>query len=184
MDYAARLTHTGTERLDAIQIDITYVTPAFRSEDISAIGSNCMRLTYTRSSGSACAVLSTSTSALSPFTGAFYIQGTTYTPVAPIDLTLNNATQQVLRFGVISRSLWVKTNASFSYTGPVIEIPDDTTGDNGAPIVFLTVYVCPARTTSSCSSDAGAITALRVKARIIDATPPSTMTILSWSTLR
>jgi hypothetical protein len=182
MAYKATLKHQGTESLDAMQIDISYVAPAFRAENISTISPSCMNQTYTRSSGSACAVLSTSISTM-PFTGAFYIQGTTYTPLAAIDLTLSNATQQVLRFGIISRSLWVKT-ASFSYTGPLIEIPDDTTGDNGAPIVFLTVYVCPARTTSSCSTDAGAVTALRVKARIDDVTPPSKMTILSWSNLR
>ncbi|HEY5249194.1 MAG TPA: hypothetical protein VIJ15_12185, partial [Dermatophilaceae bacterium] len=96
MAYAATLTHIGNENLDAIQIDITYVTPAFRSQDISTIASNCMRVKYP--SNRSCAALSTS--AGSDFSGAFYIQGTTYTPLAAIDLTLNNATQQVLRFGV------------------------------------------------------------------------------------
>jgi hypothetical protein len=180
MAYAATLTHKGTENLDAIQIDITYVTPAFRSEGISTIGSNCMNQAYTGGSSGGCAVLSTS--ALASFSGNFYIQGTTYTRLAAIDLTMSKAAQQVLRFGVISRSLWIKEPGSFSYSGPVVEIPDDTTGGNSAPIVFLTVYVCPATTTSSCSTDAGAIKALRVKARI-NSVPPL-MTVLSWSNLR
>ena len=90
MAYAATLTHKGTENLDAIQIDITYVTPAFRSEGINTIGSNCITQAYNGGSGGGCAVLSTS--ALASFTGAFYVQGTTYTPIAAIDLTLNKAT--------------------------------------------------------------------------------------------
>jgi hypothetical protein len=184
MDYTTTLRRTAIESLDAIQIDISYVVPAFRAENILINGSNCMRTSspgYTGASGSRCAVLSTSELSAA-FTGRFYIQGTTYTPIAAIDLTLNNPTQPVLSFGVISRSLWVKENSPFSYPDPVIQIPDDTIGDDGAPIIFLTVHVCPARTTSSCSSDAGAITALRVKARINDA--PPRMTILSWSNLR
>jgi hypothetical protein len=180
MAYAATLTHKGTENLDSIQIDITYVTPAFRSEGITTIGSNCMRQAYTGGSGAGCAVLSTS--ALASFSGAFYVQGTTYTPIAAIDLTLNSATQPVLRFGAISRSLWVTETGPFSYSAPVVAIPDDTTGSNSAPIVYLTVYVCPATTTSSCLTDPGAITALRVKARV-NSVPPL-MTILSWSNLR
>jgi len=193
MAYAATLSHSGTESLDTMQIDISYVTPAFRAENITTIGSNCMRQPYSGASGSGCAVLSTSESPPA-FTGAFYVQGTTYTPVAAIDLTLNNATQQVVRFGVISRSLWVRQNASFNYTGPVIEIPDNAVGGGSDPIVFLSVYVCPATTTSSCSTDPvdpahperGPIKALQVKAMIIDPPPPSSrqVTILSWSNLR
>ena len=129
-------------------------------------------------------MLSTSIAALSSFTGAFYIQGTTYTPIAAIDLTLTNVTQQVLRFGVVSRSLWTRHVAAFSYTGPAIEIPDDTAGTDGNPIVLLTVYVCPAITTSTCSTNSAKITALRTKVLIDDSPPPRRMTILSWSNLR
>ena len=190
MAYAATLSHPGIENLDTIQIDITYVKPTFRKEKITTITYNCMSAVYTRSSSTACAVLSTSIPTM-PFTGAFYIQGTTYTPVAAIDLTLSNATQPVLPFGVISRSLWVKENDSFGYSGPVIEIPDDTAGNDGAPIVILKVYVCPAKSTLTCSADKvdpahpeqGPIEALRARARI-DAEPSLRMTILSWSNVR
>jgi len=181
--YAATLKHPGTESLDAIQIDISYVTPAFRSENITTIGSNCMNQPYTGVPSGGCAVLSTS--ALASFSGNFYVQGTTYTPIGAIDLTLSQATQQVLRFGVISRSLWIKETGSFSYTGSVVEIPDDTTGSgNAEPVVFLTVYVCPVTTTSTCSTLPSAIKALRVKARMTGSARPSPMTILSWSNLR
>jgi hypothetical protein len=198
LTYTARLSHAGTESLDAIQLDIEYVAPAFRSEiDIPTIrrdADNCMTRAYTRTSSSACAVLSTSTFArfddkhlegLPAFTGAVYIQGTVYTPVAAIDLTLNNATQPVLPFGIISRSLWVKENDSFSYTGSAVGIPDDSPGGGStAPVIDLTVYLCPATSTSLCSTIPGAMKALRVKARIDDAERPSKMTILNWSYVR
>jgi hypothetical protein len=178
--YAATLTHAGTESLDAMQIDITYVIPAFRSEDITTITSNCMRLPHP-SEGS-CAVLTTSDG--SSFSGNLNIQGTTYTPLAAIDLTLNNATQQVMRAGVISRSFRVKETGSFSYAGPVIEIPDDSAGGDAEPVVFLTVFICPATTTSTCSTDPARIKALRVKARMSGSAPPSSINILGWSNLR
>lgn len=182
--YTATLSHSGNENLDAIQIDISYVPPAFRSEQINTISSNCMKQAYTGTPSGGCAVLSTS--ALSNFSGDFYVQGTTYTPVAPIDLTLGKAAQQVLRFGVISRSLWIKQTGAFRYSGPVIGIPTDNpvNSDNSSPAVFLTVYVCPAKATSSCDTDPGAIKALRVKAMINDSAPTSSMTILGWSNLR
>lgn len=195
MTYTATLSHAGTESLDAIQIDIEYVAPAFRSEveipSIRSRANNCMTRTYTRNSNNACAVLSTSTFArsedpdesLPAFTGAVHIQGAIYTPVAAIDLTLNNATQPVLPFGVISRSLWGKVNTSISSPVPLIQIPDNAAGGDAAPVVHLTVYVCPATSTPSCSTAPGAIKALRVTARI-DAHQPSKMTVLSWSNLR
>jgi hypothetical protein len=188
MAYTATLKNQRTETFDNISVDIQYVAPAFRSENIrmdrnSTSDQNCMTQGYTGSTSGGCPVLSTGV--LPNFSGAFYVQGTTYTPIAAIDLTLNLATQQVLRFGVISRSLWIKEMGSFSYTGPVIEVPDTTTGGNSAPVVFLTVYVCPATTPPSCSTNPGAIKALRVKAMMRDPTAPlSKMTILSWSNLR
>jgi Tfp pilus assembly protein PilX len=190
MAYAATLTHDGTESLDSIQIDIAYVVPAFRAENISTIGSNCMTQPYTTSypdtsSGtSACAVLSTSALPLHIWWGAFYLQGTTYTPLAAIDLTLNVWQKQVLSFGVISRTLWVSGLLAFNFTGPLITVPDLSPTGSSAPVVFLTVYVCPGITTPSCSTHPDAITALRAKAVIAGSAPPSAMTILSWSTLR
>jgi hypothetical protein len=182
MAYAATLSHAGTESVDDIQLNISYVTPAWRNQGIGTTTTNCLKVAYTGAAGAGCAVLSTSD--LAPFTGAFYLQGTTYTPLAPIDLTLSKADQQILRFGVISRSLWLTQSGAFSYPGPVIDIPDDTTGGVGTPIVYLTVYLCPSTTTSTCRTDAGALTALRSKAMINGTTTPSTMTVLSWSNLR
>jgi hypothetical protein len=128
-----------TEVIDAVFLDLTYTEPAFRGQTTAAVPGNCLAKPYTGTGGGSCAVLSTS----SAYSGHFYIQGTTYTPIAPIDLTLSNITQQVMRFGVISRSLWLKETGSVSYIGPVIEIPNDSLGYGlQGTVAYLTVYVC------------------------------------------
>jgi hypothetical protein len=114
----------------------------------------------------------------------FYIQGTTYTPKAVVDITLNNVAAQVFRFGVISRSLFVKETGSFSYTGVVIEVPDDSPGY--AFGVFLNAYLCP----SSSTCDATGPVRLRAKVSIVDSTPDAPIpgqrqiAIDSWSDQR
>jgi hypothetical protein len=182
MAYAATLSHAGTESIDDIQLNITYVVPQFRNQGIGTTTTNCLKVAYTGAAGTGCAVLSTSE--LPAFTGVFYVQGTTYTPLAPVDLTLASASRPALLLGVISRSLWLTQTGAFTYPGPVIDIPDVTPGDNGNPIVFLTVYVCPGATTLTCSTDPARITVLRAKALIDDSAPPRRMKILSWSNLR
>lgn len=182
MTYSATLSHAGTESLDSIQLDIQYVVPAFRMEQTPDIASNCMSAGYSGggAGAAACPVIST----VSSYKGAFFIQGTTYVPTAAVDLTLSIITAQVLRFGVISRTLWLTELGGLDYSGPVIEVPDNTFGSG--TIVYLTVYTCPGVTTSTCSTDAGAQTALYAKVLIKDATSPPTpgnrqITVLSWS---
>ncbi|HEY4021017.1 MAG TPA: hypothetical protein VGM75_20175, partial [Pseudonocardiaceae bacterium] len=133
LTYSATVKHTGVESLDAIQLDLTYVAPAFRAENGCTTTGPYTGL----GNGSTCALV---TSVNSPG-NQFYIQGTTYAPNAVLDITLNNAAEQIFRFGVVSRSLWVKETGSFTYTGPVIEVPDDSPGFVFS--VFLNVYVCP-----------------------------------------
>jgi hypothetical protein len=145
---------------------------------------NCLASAYTGASGNQCAVISTGPS----YIGQLYVQGTVYTPVAPIDITLNLITQQALRFGVISRVLWLKETGSISFSGPVIETPDDSPGSSpGSTVVFLEVFVC--RNTSTCSIPSGAQPDLRARVSINDPTgSPAAgsrqMTILSWATRR
>ena len=165
----------ATEVIDAIQLDLAWTAPVMRAQ------SGCITQTYT--GGSGCAVVSTTTS----YSGHFYIQGTTYTPLAPIDINLSNITEQVLRFGVVSRVLVVKETGSISYDGPVIEIPDDSLGYGpGGTVVFLTVHVC--RASSSCGPGAGR-EALRVRAYIKDAgtlgpADGRELVVQSWATVR
>jgi hypothetical protein len=174
---------SGTERIDKVYLDLTYTPPAFRAENTTSVPSNCLASTYTGGAAGQCAVISTSSS----YKGSFYIQGTTYTPSAVIDLTLSTVTQQVLRFGVIARSLWVKETGSITYSGPVIEVPDDSPGlGPGGTIVYLNVYVCPAAAT--CSSTTGKL-GLKARVLIYDASgtpspPGRQISIQSWATQR
>ena len=179
MAFSSKLTHAGTETIDAIQLDLSYLPPAFRAQDVAIPGGNCLAASYP----SGCAVLSTVTS----YHGALYIQGTTYVPKAVIDLTLSSITSQVMRFGLVARALWIKETGSISYSGPVIEVPDNSPGFGpGGTVVYLNVYLCQAA--ASCTAAAGRL-GLRAKVLIYDPTgtpnpPARQMTIQSWSVQR
>jgi len=174
--YAASVKHKGTEQLDTIQLDLTYVAPALRAENGCTVTGP-----YTGvGNASICAMVTT----INNSGGLFYVQGTTYAPNAVLDMTLNNATEQVFRFGVIARSLWVKETGSFGYTGPVIEVPDDSPGF--VLSVFLSAYVCPKAATCAPSGTP----ALTAKVAIVDADPTTPapgrrqISVLSWSSRR
>lgn len=183
MAYSVKLAHAGVETVDAIQLDLGYTPPAFRAQDGAIPGGNCLTITYTGGSGGQCAVMSMSTG----YSGSFYIQGTTYVPKAVIDLTLNNITSQVLRFGVVARSLWVKETGSITYSGPVIEVPDNSPGFGpGGTVVYLNVYLCQAA--PSCTAATGKLS-LRARVLIYDPTttpnpPARQITIQSWAVQR
>jgi hypothetical protein len=182
--YSLQTKHADTEKVDTVQLSFSYTPPAFRGETTTAVPGNCLASTYTGSSGG-CAVLTTSAGA--NYHGRFYVQGTTYVPKAVIDLTLNNITAQVLRFGVISRSLWVKETGSISYSGPVIEIPDNsTTYGPGGTVIYLNAYICQAAAT--CSAATGKL-GLRARVLVFDPSgspsPPSRQIIVqSWAMQR
>ncbi|WP_436494769.1 hypothetical protein [Actinokineospora sp. HUAS TT18] len=165
-----------TVDLDAIALDLVYTAPALRSV------SGCVTATPYTGSGNAsrCAMVSSDGSP----TNLFYVQGTTYAPKAVLDITLNNATEQVFRFGVVARSLWVKLTGSFSFTGPVIEVPDDSPGFVFS--VYLNVYLCappgPCATSGTPS--------VRAKVAFVDADPVTPVagqrqvSVLSYSLTR
>lgn len=181
--YSVKVTHTGTEKVDTVQLSLGYTPPAFRGETTTSVPGNCLITTYTGGSGGQCAVLSTSSS----YHGRAYIQATTYTPAAPIDLTLSNITAQVLRFGVVSRTLWIKETGAIGYIGPVIEIPDNsTTYGPGGTVVYLDAYICEA--TATCSVATGKL-GLRARVLIYDPSgtpnPPSRqIAVQSWAMQR
>ncbi|OXM69167.1 hypothetical protein [Amycolatopsis vastitatis] len=129
LSYTAALKHKGTEQVDALRLELGYTPPALRAE------SGCTQLPYTTSA--ACALLTS----VNNSGNRFYVQGTTYAPKAALDITLNNATEPIFRFGVIARSLWVKETGSVTFTGAVIEVPDDSPGFVFG--VYLSAYVCP-----------------------------------------
>jgi hypothetical protein len=166
---AAKLSVESVEQIDSVVLELTYVPPSFRA------GTGCVTTgPYTGlGNASRCAlVTSENTSG-----NQFYVQGTTYAPNAVLDLTLNNAAEQVFRFGVIVRAVWVKLTGSFSYDGPVIEVPDDSPGF--AFSVYLTVHPCVSP--SSCAP------VLRSRVAYVDADPvrpvagERRVVVLSWS---
>jgi Tfp pilus assembly protein PilV len=177
MAYQSTVRHQGIENLDSIQLDLRYTPPSFRAQDNTSVAGNCIAAgPYTGGSGGPCAFLRSDGSP----NNQIYIQGTTYAPKAAIDITLNNAAEQVFRFGVISRSLWLKLTSSFIYAGPVIEVPDDTPGIGFG--VFLAAYICP--NSSTCS--ASGTPRLRAKIALEDGATPAARkaVILSWNSPR
>ncbi len=169
LSYAVDVKHEGTELVDALQLELTYTPPALRAE------SGCTQLPYT--SSAACAfVTSVNTSG-----NRFYVQGTTYAPKAVVDITLNNATEPIFRFGVIARSLWVKETGSVTFTGAVIEVPDDSPGFVFG--VYLSAYVCPGAGTCA----PGGTAAVRARVAYVDGDPTNPVpgarqvSVLSWS---
>jgi hypothetical protein len=163
----ASLSASGdVEDIDSIELELTYVAPAFRA------GTGCITATpYTGVSTGRCALVrSEGTSG-----NQFYVQGTTYAPGAVIDITLNNAAEQVFRFGVISRSLWVKETGSFSYGGVVIEVPDDSPGLLGD--VYLCAYLPDDQWTGQSCQGAPSLIA---KVGFMDDQSGRTMYVLSW----
>ena len=103
--------------LDSVELELTYYVPTLRGQTTTAITGN----TVATVGGSPVIQASGNSTTL-------YIQGTTYTPLAKIDLSLNNIDESVFRFGVVARSLIVFETGSFDYPGAVIELPDNSPG--------------------------------------------------------
>lgn len=115
----------------------------------------------------------------------FYIQGTTYVPNASLNISLNNATGQVFRFGVIARSLSLSPTGSADLSSPVIEVPDEQPAYGLRTVVYLNVYVCPGVSTCSASGTLR----LRAKVGILDPSglpdpPKRQILVYSWSVQR
>ncbi|MFI5564263.1 hypothetical protein ACIA2T_33650 [Amycolatopsis japonica] len=173
MTYSAAVRHQGVERLDALELELTYTAPALRA------GSGCVTTgPYTGGGNATSCALATSVNNAG---NQFYVQGTAYAPNAVLDITLNNAAEQVFRFGVVARSLWVKETGSFSYTGVVIEVPDDSPGFVFG--VHLTAYVCPKSPTCT----PGGTPANRARVAFVDGDPAAPVpgarqvSVLSWA---
>lgn len=127
-----------------------------------------------------CSVLSSDNSPGS----VLYIQGTTYTPKAAVDIDLNNETSQVFRFGIVARHLSISATGSPDLSAPVIEVPDGA-GGHLRTVLFLQVYVCAGP--SACSASGNP--ALTVKVGIEDdngiVTPGDRqITVYDWSVQR
>lgn len=177
----------ATEMLDSVRLDVTYEVPGYRAS------SGCVAATpYTNGSGPCALVLADGSN---PAT-RLYVQGTTYAPQAALDITLNNVSEQVFRFGVIARAVKVAITGSSSFTGAVIAVPGVSPG-YGATVplmAYLQVYVCeaasctpPGPVTGSYVPPAGSgwVRRLSTQVRVTDAAYPPTagtreVDVVSW----
>ncbi|MER7002918.1 hypothetical protein ABT297_07710 [Dactylosporangium sp. NPDC000555] len=125
---------------------------------------------------SGCAVIKTDNSPNSKL----YIQGTTYVPKAAVDISLNNATAQVFRYGVIARSLAISATGSFDLSSALIEVPDDSPGFGMRPVVNLKVYICSGAAPCSTDGDPN----LKATVGLSDQSGKREATVYSWSVQR
>jgi hypothetical protein len=157
----------STESLDGVQLNLTYTVPSLRAENATINGSPSCVAKVGYGAGGTCAALSTTTAPGS----VLYIQGTAYLPQAAVDITLNNVSSQVFKFGVVSRVLAVKINGSSTFQQAVIEIPDNSPGYGVVDAdVLLAVNVCPGSATCSPGS-----TPVRLRARVKITDPTGTV---------
>jgi len=133
-----------TADLDAAQLYLAWTPPSLRGQTTAINGANCVG-----------AVPPATTCPLLQTKGvggvSLYLQGTTYAPLATFALNLVNVNGQVMKSGIIARSLSVSVNPSTSFTQPVIEIPDETAA--GVTMeVYLVAYQCTGTATECASS--------------------------------
>lgn len=172
LNYRATLsTANQTASVDSIRLELSYYVPQLRAQ-----------------SGSVATAGGDPVIKVDGNTTTYYVQGTTYTPLALIDLALNNIDESVFRFGVIARSLNVFETGSFGYPGAVIELPDNSPGFGfERTIVRLKVYLCPG-VTSGCTPGGGEL-ALESRVELFDeggtpGPPNREVTVLNWSHTR
>lgn len=120
----------------------------------------------------ACAAITTGNSPKS----VLVIQGTTYVPRSVVSVTLNNNSQKIFYWGLISYATEFGGTGSAQVANAVVDVPD--TAANPTPttqVVYLSVYVCPGA--SSCSASGR----LLLKAKVSFAPTTRKATVLSWS---
>ncbi|HST82104.1 MAG TPA: hypothetical protein VLL08_10260 [Kineosporiaceae bacterium] len=136
-----------TSVLDGAVVRLTWKPPAVRGERTAINGAaNCIGNAPYLASGTNCALITTSGNQTQ-----IYLQGTVYSPFAALDIAMTNASGQVFKSGLITRSLLFKVTASSNFNQPVIEIPDNSLG--ATPLdVYLTAYACPTGSAASCAA--------------------------------
>ena len=159
-----------TEYLDGIALDVTY-TVSLNAE------SGCITTRpYPTASGS-CALITTNGAQTS-----FAVQGTVYAPLAPLDISLTNASYQAFTRGVISWMLRVSITPALTCGGscpPTFSLP------GGGP----TTYAPRDMILTAHGKGTSGPPTLRAEIQIIDGpgptrTPGVTVKVLSWDVLR
>ncbi|WP_067429593.1 hypothetical protein [Nocardioides jensenii] len=171
--FEASLGRNQTSQLDAVRLELTYYLPTLRGQTTTAIPGNTVATV-----GGAPLIQALGN------TTTLYIQGTSYAPLASIDLALNNIAESVFRFGVIARSLKIFETGSFDYPGWVIELPENSPGFGiETTMVRLEVYLCPGVATGCTPSGSPDLT---TRVKIFDqggtpGPPHRQISVLSWS---
>ncbi|MDQ6946607.1 MAG: hypothetical protein M3256_10135, partial [Actinomycetota bacterium] len=111
---AAGEAKVGTESLDGIVLEVSYVPPALEALQ------GCLVQPYDpgRATPPSCALLRASDQS------SLAIGGTVYAPQAAVDLDLSDVDAPVLSRGIITASLRLKVATKPSYFGPVVALPD------------------------------------------------------------
>jgi hypothetical protein len=166
-----------TAFLDTIQLVLAWEPPALRpirSTDSTYHG------------GAANPLLATDGSS----NHSLYIMGTTYLPSASINMTLNNASTEVFRSGLVLWSGTLDINPSNSYQDAVIEVPDMTLDYSD---VYFTAWICGtgAAPTTAAAAASSCTRAGTARASFQDNDPASVSTsgvrkvkVYSWTIYR
>lgn len=171
------------ESIDSIQLELTWKPPAVRGEQVPLDGvANCIGAV------GGCDLISTSGNETK-----FYLQGTTYAPLAKLDLKLTNASAEAFSVGLILRALKVDLTASVELgADAMIGVPDDVAAGVPKPLeVYFRAYICPTGVTCGDAAPAapwqlaGTAQARFTDPDLFSPTPPyDTVTVLSWAVRR
>jgi Tfp pilus assembly protein PilX len=126
-DATVAASNNVTEKIDSIQLVLSWKPPAVRGQQTTVNGTPSCVGTYP----SGCSFLQTGLN-----NTALYVQGTTYAPYGALDINLTNSSAQVFRSGLIARSLSIHLTASLGFSGALIEVPNDSSGSSPLDVYF------------------------------------------------
>lgn len=171
-----------TERLDSIQLSLTWRPPAVRGQTSTVNGGpNCVGIV------AGCPMVRTRPPA------KFYVQGTAYAPLAHLDIELEGVSAPVFLVGIIVRALKIQLHATDDFSsGAMIAVPDLAAGGAAKPLeVYFRAYTCPAGLTCNNPAPAapwrlsGTARARYEDPDIFTPTPPyDSVTVLGWAVRR
>jgi hypothetical protein len=151
---------TAAVDVDSVQLHLEYIPPTLRGQAATLPnGASCVAAVT--NFADSCPLVKSSGSNTS-----IHFQGMTYTPRARLEIFLNDSSQQVFRWGLVVRSLYLDTTASFSYDDNVIEVPHEQFGKKPA-LTYFTAYVCAPGMSATCATTSPPGAAWRLEGRAI-----------------
>jgi len=176
---------TVTERLDSVQLMLTWIPPAVRGQGVSVGGGpNCVGIP----GAGGCPMIKSS-----PANTKLYVQGTLYAPLALADVELEGVSAPVFSVGIIVRALKIRLQAADAFgMGAMIDVPDHAPGGAVEPLeVYFRAYTCPEGQSAACTATpapdgpwrlSGTARARYVDPDIFSPTPPyDAVIVLGWT---